>query len=160
MPSFDVVSEFESHEATNAVDLANRQLQTRWDFRDADVSFSLDDNTITMAASDEFQLNQMRDILEASLIKRGIKASCVEYGKTTGAGKQVKRAATLRHGIDKDLAKKMVKAVKDAKLKVQTAMQGEQIRVTGKKRDDLQAVMALLKAEEYDIPLQFTNFRD
>ncbi|MAA72310.1 MAG: YajQ family cyclic di-GMP-binding protein [Bermanella sp.] len=161
MPSFDVVSEIDHHEASNAVDQANRELERRYDLKGKNASFELNESVITMTANEEFHIDQMKPILEASLIKRSIKVSCLEYGKLTGAGKLVKMTATLQQGIDKDLSKKMVKMVKENKLKVQAAIQGETIRVTGKKRDDLQEAMALWKNDESIImPLQFKNFKD
>ena len=160
MPSFDVVSEFNKHEATNAIDQANRELSTRWDFKGVGASFDLNDNIVLMTANEEFQVDQMRDILEGCLIKRGIKASCLNYGDIQGAGKQVKKEVTMRHGLDKDLTKKITKLIKESKVKVQSAIQGEQVRVTGKKRDDLQQIIALLKESDIELPLQFTNFRD
>ena len=161
MPSFDVVSEVNKHEAQNAVDQSNRELERRYDFKGVNASFELKENVVTLTANEEFQIDQMKPILEGCLIKREIKVSCLEYGKPQGAGKQLKVQATLREGIDKDLSKKMVKMVKDAKVKVQAAIQGDTIRVTGKKRDDLQEVMQLWKgSEDIIMPLQFKNFKD
>jgi len=161
MPSFDVVSEIDKHEAKNAVDQANRELERRYDFKGVNASFELKEGGVIMTANEEFHIEQMKPMLEGSLIKRGIKVSCVEYGALQGAGKQVKMTATLKEGIDKDLARNMVKMVKESKIKVQAAVQGESIRVTGKKRDDLQEVMALWKGnEEIKLPLQFKNFKD
>ncbi|GAA6135139.1 YajQ family cyclic di-GMP-binding protein [Oceaniserpentilla sp. 4NH20-0058] len=161
MPSFDVVSEIEQHEASNAVDQANREIERRYDLKGKNASFELNESVITLTANEEFHIDQMKPILESCLLKRKIKVSCLEYGALTGAGKLVKMAATLQQGIDKDLGKKMVKMVKDNKLKVQAAIQGETIRVTGKKRDDLQEVMALWKGDEsITMPLQFKNFKD
>lgn len=161
MPSFDVVSEIDKHEALNAVDQANRELERRYDFKGANASFALQDWAITLTAADEFQVEQMKPMLEGALIKRNIKVTCLEYSDPQGAGKQVKVTATLRQGIDKDLGRKMLKLIKDSKIKVQAAIQGEMVRVTGKKRDDLQQVMALLKAEDsITLPLMFKNFKD
>jgi len=161
MPSFDVVSEIEQHEANNAVDQANREVERRYDLKGKNASFEIKDSVITMTANEEFHIDQMKPILEGCLVKRKIKVSCLEYGNLTGAGKLVKMTATLQQGIDKDLGKKMVKMVKDAKLKVQAAIQGDTIRVTGKKRDDLQDVMALWREDEsITMPLQFKNFKD
>ncbi|ASP39433.1 YajQ family cyclic di-GMP-binding protein [Bacterioplanes sanyensis] len=161
MPSFDVVSEIDKHEAQNAVDQANRELERRYDFKGANAQFALQDWSVTLTASDEFQVDQMKPMLEGALIKRSIKVSCLEYSDPQGAGKQVKVVATLRQGIDKDLGRKMLKLIKDSKIKVQAAIQGEMVRVTGKKRDDLQQVMALLKADEsITLPLMFKNFKD
>lgn len=161
MPSFDVVSEVDKHEAQNAVDQANRELSTRFDFKGVNASFELKDFVVTLTANEEFQIEQMKPVLEASMVKRKIKVSCLEYSDVQGAGKQVKVAATMRQGIDKDLARKMVKVVKDSKLKVQAAIQGEMIRVTGKKRDDLQQIMALFRGDDsISLPLAFKNFKD
>ncbi|MCP5326326.1 MAG: YajQ family cyclic di-GMP-binding protein [Oceanospirillaceae bacterium] len=161
MPSFDVVSEIDRHESQNAVDQSNRELERRYDFKGSDASFELKDKEIILTANDEFQTDQMKPILEACLIKRGIKIECVEYSDPKGAGKQVKVTATMKAGIDKDLSRIMVKMVKDSGSKVTTAIQGETIRVTGKKRDDLQEVMALWRASpEIVQPLQFKNFKD
>lgn len=161
MPSFDTVSEVDKHEAQNAVDQANRELSTRFDFKGVDASFELNDFNVTLTANEEFQIEQMKPILESCMIKRKIKVSCLEYGDLTGAGKQVKMVATMRQGIDKDLARKMVKLVKDSKLKVQASIQGEMVRIQGKKRDDLQQVMALFRSDEsISLPLAFKNFKD
>jgi len=161
MPSFDVVSEVDNHEAQNAVDQSNRELERRFDFKGVNASFELKDGTVTLTANEEFQVDQMKPILEGCFIKRNIKVSCLEYGDAQGAGKQVKVICTIRQGIDKDLGRKMTKMVKDSKIKVQAAIQGESIRVTGKKRDDLQEVMALWKnSDEIALPLQFKNFKD
>lgn len=161
MPSFDVVSEVDKHEAQNAVDQANRELSTRFDFRGVDASFELKEFAVTLTANEEFQIEQMKPMLEGCLIKRKIKVSCLEYGDLAGAGKQVKMIATMRQGIDKDLGRKLLKMVKESKLKVQASIQGEMVRVTGKKRDDLQQVMALFRADEsIELPLAFKNFKD
>lgn len=160
MPSFDVVSEVDTHELTNAVDQANRELTTRFDFKGVDAKFELDDKLINQSAPSDFQLKQMEDILRARLIARGIDARCLEFGdvETNLAGARQK--ITIKQGIERDLAKKIQGAIKDAKLKVDSQINGDKLRVTGKKRDDLQAVMALLRASEYERPLQFDNFRD
>lgn len=160
MPSFDVVSEFDKHEATNAVDQANRELTTRFDFKGSGATFEKADAVITMTAGAEFQLQQMLDILQTKLNRRGIDIACLDIGEYEKAGKTVKQAVTLREGLDTALTKKIVKLIKDSKIKVQAAIQGEKVRVTGKKRDDLQAVIAMLKEAKLDMPLQFDNFRD
>lgn len=160
MPSFDIVSEVDKHELTNAVDQSNRVIDTRYDFKGVDASFTRQDFNVELLAEVEFQLDQMLDMLRAGLIKCGIDPLCMEVGKVQTAGKQVKQSVTMRSGLDKELCKKIVKLIKDTKLKVQAAIQGEQVRVTGKKRDDLQEVMALLRESDIDMPLQFTNFRD
>ena len=160
MPSFDVISEVDSHELTNAVDQASRELTTRFDFKGVEATFELDDNVISQAAPSEFQLKQMEDILRARLVARGIDVRCLEFGdvETNLAGARQK--VTVQQGIEQKLAKKIIAAIKDAKLKVETQINGEKLRITGKKRDDLQAVMALLKAGDFERPLQYDNFRD
>jgi uncharacterized protein YajQ (UPF0234 family) len=160
MPSFDIVSEVDRHELTNAVDQANRELGTRFDFKGVDAKFTLEEEVIAQSAPSEFQLKQMNDILRARLIARGIDARCLEFGdvETNLAGARQK--LTVKQGIERDLAKKIQAAMKDAKLKVDSQINGDKLRVTGKKRDDLQAAIALLRAAEYERPLQFENFRD
>ena len=160
MPSFDIVSEVDLHELTNAVDQANRIVETRYDFKGVDASFTRQERSVEVKAEVDFQLDQMMDLLRAALIKCKIDPMCMEIGDVQTAGKQVKRTVTLRHGLDKELAKKIVKMIKETKMKVQSAIQGEQVRVTGKKRDDLQGAMTLLREADVDMPLQFTNFRD
>ncbi|MBT8062029.1 MAG: YajQ family cyclic di-GMP-binding protein [Xanthomonadales bacterium] len=160
MPSFDVVSEVDHHELTNAVDQANREVTTRFDFKGTGSNFELKDQLITMNTESEFQLQQMYDILCPKLVKRGIDIACLQKGEPVIQARTATQAITVREGIDTSEAKKMVKLVKEKKMKVQAAIQGDQLRVTGKKRDDLQAVIALLKSEKFELPLQFKNFRD
>lgn len=160
MPSFDVVSEVDFHEVTNAVDQANRELTTRFDFRGVAATFERADDVITMTADADIQLQQMLDILQNKLHRRDIDISCLEIADVTKLGKQVKQKVTIRQGLDKDLSRKIVKLIKEKKLKVQAAIQGDKVRVTGKKRDDLQQAIAVLKAAELDMPLQYNNFRD
>lgn len=160
MPSFDVVSEVDLHEVTNAVDQAQREVSTRFDFKGVTATYEQDGHVITLTSESEFQLDQMMDILYSKLSRRGVDISCVELGKVEQAGKEARRQATLRHGIDSDLARKIVKLIKDRKMKVQAAIQGDKVRVTGKKRDDLQTVIGMLREEELGLPLQFNNFRD
>ncbi len=160
MPSFDVVSELDMHEVSNAVDQAQREVANRFDFKGSTAEFQQEDNVITLVSESEFQIQQMMDILYGRLTRRGIDIACADPGRVEQAGREARRKVTLRHGIDRDLARKIVRTVKDAKLKVQPAIQGEQVRISGKKRDDLQAAIALLKKAELDLPLQFTNFRD
>ncbi|GGM04805.1 UPF0234 protein [Pseudomonas asuensis] len=159
MPSFDVVSELDKHEVTNAVDNAMKELDRRYDLRGKG-SFEFKELTITMTAEADFQLEQMLEILKLNLAKRKIDVQCLELKDAYASGKVVKQEATLREGIDKELAKKIVASIKDSKIKVQAAIQGEQVRVTGKKRDELQEVIALLRGQELGMPLQFNNFRD
>lgn len=160
MPSFDVVSEVELHEVTNGVDQANREVSTRFDFKGANASFELNETVITMKAQAEFQLQQMLDILQTKLNRRGIDIACLEIGDIQQSGKEVRQEVMIRQGLDSALSKKIVKLIKDKKLKVQAAIQGEKVRVTGKKRDDLQQVIALLKEAKLELPLQYNNFRD
>ncbi|AEY00942.1 putative nucleotide-binding protein [Oceanimonas sp. GK1] len=160
MPSFDVVSEVEMNEVRNAVDNASRELTTRFDFRGVEASFELKDDKVRLEAEAELQLQQMRDILRGALIKRGVDVRVLDPGSIVRSGKRHVQELGFRQGIDTALAKKLVKLIKDSKIKVQASIQGEQLRVTGNKRDDLQQVMALLRAEEQEQPLQFNNFRD
>ena len=160
MPSFDVVSEVDQHELSNAVDQANREVGTRFDFKGSDAHFELDEQIIKMHAQAEFQLQQMLDILYNKLAKRKIDTACMEVGEAVVMAKTADQPITVRQGIETPMAKDMVKKVKASKIKVQTSIQGDQLRVTGKKRDDLQAVMALLREAEVGLPLQFKNFRD
>lgn len=160
MPSFDIVSEVDRHELTNAVDQANRELANRFDFRGVDAKFVLEEAEIAQSAPSEFQLKQMEDILRARLIARGIDARCLEFKdvETNVAGSRQKIA--VKQGIERELAKKIQSAIKEAKIKVDSQIAGDKLRVTGKKRDDLQAAIALLRAVEFERPLQFDNFRD
>jgi len=160
MPSFDVVSELDMHEVVNAIDQANREVNTRFDFKGSDAKYELKENLVTLKAQTDFQLQQMRDILVAKLVKRSVDISCMKIDEPTMTGRTAEQKITLRQGIDTDLAKKIVKLIKDKALKVQAAIQGEQVRVTGKKRDDLQDVMAALREAKLEMPLQYTNFRD
>ena len=160
MPSFDVVSEVDLQEVRNAVDQAVRELSTRFDFRGVDAGFELLDEKIQLHAQEEFQLAQMLDILHDKLVRRSVDVRALEPGAIEASGKQKRQSFALKQGIDRDSAKKIVKIIKDAKLKVQTQIQGEQVRVTGKKRDDLQQAIAALKEAELELPLVFDNFRD
>lgn len=161
MPSFDIVSELDQHQVTNAVDQANRLVGNRFDFKGVDARFEQSGkNEVLLRAEAEFQVRQMVDILQAELVRKGIDLACLEEGKLEEAHKSARLTIKLREGIDTELAKKIVKLIKDAKLKVQAQIQGEQVRVTGKKRDDLQECIALVKSAQLDMPLQFSNFRD
>ena len=159
MPSFDVVSELDKHEVTNAVDNAVKELERRYALRGKG-TFEFKELTVNLTADADFQLEQMVEILRLSLVKRKIDVQCLELKDAYPSGKSVKQEAVLREGIDKELAKKIVAHIKEAKLKVQAAIQGEQVRVTGKKRDDLQEAIAALRAKDFGMPLQFNNFRD
>ncbi|MDT8879828.1 YajQ family cyclic di-GMP-binding protein [Halomonas saccharevitans] len=161
MPSFDIVSEFDKHEASNAVDQANREIQSRFDFKGVTASFELGGDTVTLEAEVDFQLKQMLDVLRNKLIARGIDARCMDVEEPVLSGVRARQEVALKQGLDQKEAKDIVKRIKDSKLKVQAQIQGEKVRITGKKRDDLQAVMALLRGEGGpDLPLQFDNFRD
>jgi uncharacterized protein YajQ (UPF0234 family) len=160
MPSFDVVSEVDMHEVSNAVDQTNREIANRYDFKGTDANILRENAVLTLHAQAAFQLKQMMDILAQRLAKRGVDVGCMEEGKVEETGKKAKQTVTIRHGIDTDLARKIVKIVKEAKLKVQAAIQGEKVRITGKSRDDLQQVIGLLRDAKLGLPLQFENFRD
>lgn len=160
MPSFDIVSEIDTVELRNAVDNSNRELATRFDFRNVDASFEMKDETVKLAAEGDFQLQQLMDILRSNLAKRGVDPRSMEVKESVHSGKNWYKDVLFKQGIETDLAKKVVKLIKDAKLKVQASIQGDKVRVTGKKRDDLQAVMALLRGSDLDHPFQFNNFRD
>jgi len=160
MPSFDVVSELDGHEVANSVDQANREVNTRFDFKGTGAKFEVNDFVVSMEAEADFQLKQMLDILTQKLSRRGIDVACMKVEEPEIALNKARQKVVLRHGIDTDSARKIVKLVKDAKLKLQAQVQGDQVRVTGKKRDDLQEGIAMLKKAELGLPLQFTNFRD
>lgn len=160
MPTFDIVSEIDMHEVTNAVDQAKRDLGNRWDFKNVEADFELDDKGITLSAQEEFQLEQLVDMLRMAFAKRNIDARAIMEDGDSKSGKLVKQHFTLKQGIETDDAKKIVKLIKDQKMKVQASIQGDKVRVTGKKRDDLQAAMAVLRESDLDLPLQFNNFRD
>jgi uncharacterized protein YajQ (UPF0234 family) len=160
MPSFDIVSEVNQHELTNAVDQANRELSTRFDFKGVDARFALEEQVINQSAPSDFQLKQMEDILRARLIARGIDVRCLEFGEVESTLAGARQKITVKQGIERDLAKKIQGALKDAKLKVDSQINGDKLRVTGKKRDDLQEAIALLRAGNFERPLQFDNFRD
>lgn len=159
MPSFDVVSELDTHEVTNAMDNAAKELERRYDLR-GKASIEYKDKTVTLTAEADFMLEQLIEIVKLALVKRKVDIQCLEYKDSYGSGKVVKQEIVLREGVDKELAKKIVATVKEAKLKVQASIQGEQVRITGKKRDDLQEAIALLRTKELGMPLQFDNFRD
>ncbi len=160
MPSFDVVSEIDHHELKNALDQANREIGTRYDFKGSNASIDQTGNDLILEAESEFQVNQMIPILKEKMSKRGIDVDCLEFADLVEMNKRARQQVKVREGLEKDLARKMVKLIKESKLKVQVAIQGEQLRVTGKKRDDLQQVMQTLREAGLGIPLQFNNFRD
>jgi len=160
MPSFDVVSEVDKHELTNAVDQANRELANRFDFKGQDAKYVLDDFVITQSAPSDFQLQQMLDILRGRLITRKIDVRALDIGEVETNLAGARQKITVKQGIEQPVAKKLVATLKEAKLKVEAQINGDKLRVTGKKRDDLQAAMAVLRKAEVELPLQFDNFRD
>lgn len=160
MPSFDVVSELDMHEVTNAIDQANREVANRFDFKGTNSRFERVEHTITVVSQSDFQLKQMLEMLQMRLTKRGVDIACLETQEPVVSGQEARQTVTLREGIDSDLARKLVKLIKERKLKVQAAVQGDKVRVTGKKRDDLQTVIGILKEADVDMPLQYVNFRD
>lgn len=160
MPSFDIVSEVDMQELRNSVDQANRELGTRFDFRGVGASYELEDSAILIRAEEEFQLEQMADILRDKMVRRKVDTRCLDPGQIEASGREKRRRYAIVQGIDRDQSREIVKRIKDSKIKVQTSIQGEKVRVTGKKRDDLQETIALLRAAELAFPLQFDNFRD
>ena len=160
MPSFDIISEVEAVELRNAVDNANRELSTRFDFRGVEASFDYKDESVKLTAQDDFQLKQMRDILRSNLTKRNVDPNAMEAKAADQTGRTWHQTVIFKQGIETDVAKKIVKLIKDNKVKVQASIQGDKVRVTGKKRDDLQAVRALVRSGELGQPFQFDNFRD
>ena len=161
MTSFDIVSEVDMHEVNNALDQSNREVGTRFDFKGIDASFELtNDSDISVSAESDFQIQQMLEMLRGKMVKRGIDIKSLKEGDVQLVGKKASMIVVVQQGIESEIARKIVKAIKEAKLKVQTAIQGEKLRVTGKKRDDLQQVIALLKESSFGVPLQYENFRD
>jgi len=160
MASFDIKSELDHHELTNAVDQANRVLQNRFDFKGTGAQFSVDEKQIHLSANEEFQIHQMSPVLNESLAKRGIDLKSLKLQDIEVSGGTAQQNIDLQEGIDKELAKKITALVKQSKSKTQASIQGDSVRITGKKRDELQAIIQLVKDQNYDIPLQFVNFRD
>jgi cyclic-di-GMP-binding protein len=160
MPSFDVVSELNKHELANAVDQANRELSQRFDFKDTGAIYELDDTTVTLKAQVDFQLKQMLDVLKLRLSKRGIELAYLDVKDPQITLATAQQEVLFKQGIDQENAKKISKLIKDSKLKVVSALQGDKVRITGKSRDDLQSAMQLLRASKIETPLQFNNFRD
>lgn len=160
MPSFDVVSNTDNHEVTNAVDQVNREVKTRFDFKDTDARVEMTKDKLTIIAPTDFQLKQVDEILRNKMTKRGVDIRVMKYQDINTNLSEARQVIDIKQGIDSDNAKKIVKLIKDAGYKVQAAIQGDQVRVTGKKRDDLQEVIAMLKQAKVEIPLQFTNFRE
>ncbi|MBY6064458.1 YajQ family cyclic di-GMP-binding protein [Pseudidiomarina sediminum] len=161
MPSFDIVSEVDRVELKNAVDNATRELTSRFDFRGVDARIELNEFTVTLASESDFQVQQLYDLFANNCSKRGLSLAGTESPKDfTHSGKTFSTTITFKQGIDQPLAKEIVKLIKDNKLKVQASIQGDKVRVTGKKRDDLQSAIALLRESDIELPLQFENFRD
>ncbi len=161
MPTFDVVSEIDEQEVKNAVDQAQREVTTRFDFKNTDSTIELKETTITLASVTEERLKALDQVLQEKLIKRGVSLKTLDYGKIEEAAKGTARQViTLKAGLSSDKAKEVNRALKESGLKVQSSTQGDAVRVTGKKRDDLQDAIAFLKEKEFDIPIQFKNFRD
>ena len=160
MPSFDIVSQVDLHELRNGVDQANREFSTRFDFKGSGARVDQEELTLTLHAANEFQIKQMQEVLMTKLAKRSVDIGCLQMDEIEASGQQARQRIAVRQGIDDNLARKIVKLVKDTKLKVQTAIQGEQVRVTGKKRDDLQEVITTLRKADLGLPLQYINFRD
>lgn len=160
MPSFDVVSDFDEHEVSNAVDQSNREVNTRFDFKGTGSKFEIEDQLITVSTQSDFQLKQMLDILRQKLAKRGVDIACMKEEEPEITGTGARQQVILRKGIDQPLAKSLVKKIKGSKLKVQAAIQGDKLRISGKKRDDLQSAISMLKDADVDLPLQYENFRD
>ena len=160
MPSFDVVSHVDMHELTNAIDQSNREISTRFDFKGTNSRVEHSNNELTLIAPAEFQIKQISDILQNKLSKRKIDVTCLDMGKIVESNNETRQPIIIRQGIDKELAKNITKIIKGSKLKVQSSIQGEQVRVTGKKRDDLQDLISLLKNSNLGQPLQYINFRD
>ncbi|MEC9302169.1 MAG: YajQ family cyclic di-GMP-binding protein [Acidobacteriota bacterium] len=160
MPSFDVVSQVDQQEVRNAVDQANRELATRFDFKNTNAKFTLEDHEIVMRAPNEFQLRQMYDVLTKRLVGRQVDIRCLELDAPQVNVSEARQPITVRQGVESEMAREIVKLVKAMKLKVQVAIQGDQLRVTGKKRDELQQVINILKEAKLDLPLQFENYRD
>ncbi len=161
MPSFDIVSEVDKQEVRNAVEQTNREVGNRFDFKGSDAKVEQAEYALTVFADTEFQLDQVQDILSQKLAKRGVDVKCLDTGAVEKvSGNKVKRSVTIKTGVEAELAKKIVKLVKDSKLKVQASIQGETVRVSGAKRDTLQEAIALVKKSITDFPLQFNNFRE
>ena len=161
MPSFDIVSEVNQVEVRNAVDQANKELSTRFDFKGSNARVEHADKVLTLFADDDFKLKQVTDIVTGKLTRRGVDIRALKYGDVEKvSGNKVKQPVTIRVGVEQDLAKKIVKLMKDSKMKVQASIQGDAVRVSGGKRDDLQAAIALVKKSITDFPLQYGNFRD
>ncbi|NOS89537.1 MAG: YajQ family cyclic di-GMP-binding protein [Methylococcaceae bacterium] len=160
MPSFDIISELDRHEVSNAIDQASKEINTRFDFKGTQSSLELTDEKLIMVSESTFQLQQMFSVVVSKLSRRGVDVACLDVGEAKGSGKLMRQEITLKQGLDSPLAKQIVKLIKDKKLKVQAAIHGDKVKVTGKKRDDLQEVIHMLKEEKLSMPLQYDNFRE
>ena len=160
MPSFDLVSEVDAHEITNSVDQTNREISNRFDLKGTGAKVELNDTEIQLTADNEFQLEQVMEVMRTKFAKRGVDTGALDPQEVETNLSEARQTVRIVQGIDTDIAKKIVKIVKGSKIKVQSSIQGEKVRITGKKRDDLQQVISLLKEENLSIPLQFNNFRD
>ena len=160
MPSFDIVSEIDKHELTNAVDQAHKEISNRFDFKGTDAKIELSEEKITLTADSDFQIQQMHPVLYQKLTSRSIDIASMDPQKVETVGKGARQHMLVKQGIDKETAKKIVAKIKDSKIKVQASIQGEQVRVTGKKRDLLQETIAMLKKADIGLPMQYQNFRD
>lgn len=160
MPSFDIVSEVDLHEVTNAVDQSNREIGNRFDFKGSDSRVEQNEATLTLHSSNEFQIRQVLDILHKKLAKRGVNIAALSEGEVTSSGQKANLVITIRQGIDQDTARQLIKQIKATKLKIQSSIQGDKVRVSGKKRDDLQEIISRMRDSGTDLPLQFINFRD
>lgn len=160
MPSFHIVSEVDMHEMANAVDQASREIVNRFDFKGVDAGFELQDDSILIHAEVDFQVQQMLEVLRNKVVKRDLDVKALRPGDVVESGQRAQMTVTIQQGIETETARKIVKHIKDQKMKVQVAIEGEKLRVTGKKRDDLQDVIALLRDGDWGLPLQFNNFRD
>jgi hypothetical protein len=160
MPTFDIVSEVDMHEVANAIDQTNRELDTRFDFKGSGARVESTDRVLSLQAGNEFQIKQMLDILHRKMARRGIDIDALSEGNVETSGNRAKLEITIRQGIDQDSARKLVKLIKESKIKVQSSIQGDKVRISGKKRDDLQEVIRLLRDANTGLPLQYINFRD
>jgi hypothetical protein len=160
MPSFDIESKVDHHELTNAIDQSNRVISNRYDFKEANASFEFANEIVKLNAKEIFQIDQMIPILKENLAKRSIDLKALKLGEKSISNNTASMSAEISQGINQDIAREIVKTIKSSKIKVQSSIQGDSLRITGKKRDELQEVIALLKKEEIEIPLQFKNFRD
>ena len=160
MPSFDIVSKIDQHELNNVIEQTNREIANRFDFKGTNSRVETEGASLVLHSSSKFQIKQADEIMRTRMSKRGIDLRCFAYGEVQERSKEAHQSITMKQGIDREMARKISKIIKDAKLKVQTGIQGDLVRVTGKKKDDLQSVIALLKGSKIDLPLQYVNFRE